>query len=98
MKNSTITREDIAHSMAAQLNLTKKHAHKILNNILCFIKQNLAKDGSLKFSSFGSFYLLEKRERIGRNPKTRKEVMIAPRKSISFRSSDILKNEIIKGQ
>ena len=97
MTAKTITRTEISEAIADKVGFSKQRANQILETVLEEMIQGLIKDGQLKLSSFASFNIHKKNNRIGRNPKTGQEVMITPRKTISFRASDILKSRILKG-
>jgi integration host factor subunit alpha len=97
MVAKTITRMEIAEAIANKVGLSKQRANQILETALEGMIQGLIKDSQLKISSFASFNIQKKKNRIGRNPKTGQEVMITPRKTVSFRASDILKNRVLKG-
>lgn len=97
MTDSTITRSEISEKLAKALNTTKQKANDLLDIVLDDMIESLVKEGELKLSSFGSFLVRQKRTRVGRNPKTGIEVMITPRKSISFRPSHLLKEKVIHG-
>jgi integration host factor subunit alpha len=72
-------------------------AGKILEDVLDEMTRAVAQVGTLKIASFGSFSVRQKKERIGRNPKTGKEAVITPRRVLSFRASKILKNQVNLG-
>jgi integration host factor subunit alpha len=57
----------------------------------------LSEGQNVKISGFGSFILRDKGQRIGRNPKTGVEVPIAPRRVLTFRASQIMRERIVKG-
>ena len=97
MVSKTITRVEISESIAHKTGLSKQRANHILEEALELMIQGLVKDSQLKLSSFASFNINKKNSRVGRNPKTGQEVMITPRKTVSFRASDILKSKILKG-
>jgi integration host factor subunit alpha len=97
MSQKTLTRADISEQIAVRTGLPRQRANEILEDVLEEMIQGLVKEGNLKLSSFGSFAILSKNNRIGRNPKTGQEVMIMPRKAISFRASHILKERVLKG-
>jgi integration host factor subunit alpha len=65
--------------------------------ILGHVCEALARGENVKISGFGTFLLRDKKQRIGRNPKTGVEVPITPRRVLTFRSSQILKDRIAKG-
>jgi integration host factor subunit alpha len=97
MAELTITRSEISEKLAKALSIPKQKANGILDFVLKEMIESLVKDGELKLSSFGSFMVRQKKTRVGRNPKTGIEVMITPRKSISFRPSHLLKEKVIHG-
>jgi integration host factor subunit alpha len=96
MKSETITREEISQSLGDKIGISHHHAGKVIGKVLEIMMEGLAKDGQLKLTSFGTFMVLHKNNRVGRNPKTGQDVMITPRKSVSFRASDKLKHKIAK--
>jgi integration host factor subunit alpha len=81
---NNITREDIAEFINNEFGLTKKDCINLVNDIIDEIIQGLNKNKIVKIHNFGTFKLRKKNARIGRNPKTKEEVMIAPRNVISF--------------
>lgn len=90
----TLTRSDIVDKIALNTGLTRQQSVNIMESTINILIDGLAKRGLIKLSSFGSIQVLKKTKRIGRNPKTGKEVMIAPRKSLSFRASQTLKKRV----
>ncbi len=96
MPVKTLTRAEISDAIAESIGFPRHRAMEILEQILEQMIVGLVKEGELKLSSFGSFNVRKKSNRIGRNPKTGKEVMITPRKTISFRASHILKDGVAK--
>ncbi|ARN85426.1 integration host factor subunit alpha [Candidatus Nucleicultrix amoebiphila] len=96
MAHTTITRSDLTEAIANQTGLQKNEASIILQSILEEMTRGLVKEGVLKLSSFGSFAVRQKNSRVGRNPKTGEEVVITPRRTISFRASHILKKKVEK--
>ncbi len=91
---TTLTRNDISEKISKELNMPKLHAGNILDTALDMMIESLVADGELKLSAFGSFNVRQKRDRIGRNPKTGVEVTITPRKTISFKASEHLKSKV----
>jgi nucleoid DNA-binding protein len=85
--NINFTREDIATSINAEFGLTKKDCLEFVNDILEIIVEGLKNDGFVKIHNFGTFKVKKKNSRIGRNPKTKKEVIINARNVISFKPS-----------
>lgn len=99
MKNNetkTLTRSDLANAITREFRVTKFNALEIVEDVLDEITMALIDGETVKIASFGTFMVRDKKERIGRNPKTLKEAVISSRKSISFRASPILK-KIVNG-
>ena len=97
MSNKTLTRAEISEQIVNKCGLNRLIANKILEDVLEEMCIGIEKDQLLKLSSFGSFSLRSKKQRVGRNPKTGKEVVITPRSTISFHASNILKSRVLKG-
>jgi len=91
-----LTREDISKYINSEFGLSKFDCNNIVNEIIEQIIIGLINDNVVKVHNFGTFRLKQKNQRIGRNPKTKIEVMIASRKVISFIPSKHLLNKINK--
>lgn len=96
MTAETVTRADLINRITQNNNLTRQQAADILKRTLEEIEQALAKGDNVKISSFGTFSILKKKERIGRNPRTGKDAKISPRQVISFRASPVFKKSVGK--
>ncbi len=94
--SKTITRADLAESVYAQVGLSRNESSDLVEQLLDEMMDALVDGDNVKISSFGSFAVREKGERIGRNPKTGVEVAISPRKVLVFRASHVLKETINK--
>lgn len=94
MTGRTITRADLADAVYEQVGLSRNRSSDLVETVLEEISQSLVSGEAVKISSFGSFSIREKGERIGRNPKTGVEVPILPRKVLVFRASHVLKDRI----
>ncbi len=81
---NNITRDDIAEFINNEFGLTKKDCNNLVNDIIEEIIEGLKEHNIVKIHNFGTFKIRRKNARIGRNPKTKEEVMIAPRNVISF--------------
>ena len=81
---NNITRDDIAEFINNEFGLTKKDCINLVNDIIEEIIEGLNEHSIVKIHNFGTFKLRRKNARIGRNPKTKEEVMISPRNVISF--------------
>jgi integration host factor subunit alpha len=99
MKNKkikTLTRSDLANAITQEFRVTKFNALEVVEDVLDEITMALIEGETVKIASFGTFTVRDKKERIGRNPKTLREAVISSRKSITFRASPVLK-KIING-
>lgn len=94
MDNKTLTRADLSESLHRNIGLSRTESAEIVNNVLDLVADSLADGQSVKLSSFGTFMVRSKRERMGRNPKTGEEVPITPRRVLVFRPSQVMKNVI----
>ncbi len=94
MTCKTLTRADLAEAVVRQVGLPRNESQELVELILKEISSCLAEGKPVKLSSFGSFGIREKGERIGRNPKTGEEVPITPRRVLVFRPSNIMKQRI----
>jgi integration host factor subunit alpha len=94
MEGRTMTRADLAESVYEQVGLSRNESADLVESVLEEVCQSLIKGDTVKISSFGSFSVRSKGERIGRNPKTGIEVPILPRKVLVFRASHVLKSRI----
>lgn len=94
MSGRTITRADLSEAVYARLGLSRAESAELVELVLSEISDTLAKGETVKLSSFGSFVVREKGERIGRNPKTGIEVPITPRRVLVFKPSNVMKQRI----
>lgn len=90
----TLTRAEIADAINRKLGLSRSESLAMVESILRLMTDALAKGENVKVSGFGTFLLRDKAERIGRNPKTGVEVPITPRRVLTFRASQMLKDGI----
>ena len=90
MANKTLTRADLAEAVVEKVGLPRNESQDLVELVLSEISTTLSDGESVKLSSFGSFGIREKGERIGRNPKTGEEVPITPRRVLVFRPSAII--------
>ncbi len=92
--SKTITRADLAEAVYEEVGLSRNESAEFVESVLDIISDTLVSGEHVKISGFGSFYIKEKSERIGRNPKTGVEAVIEPRKVLVFRASHTLKDRI----
>ena len=90
----TLTRADLADTINRKVGLSRAESLDMVEAILEKMCEAMGRGENVKISGFGSFILREKAERIGRNPKTGVEVPITPRKVLTFRASQLLKERI----
>ena len=93
----TLTRADLAETINRKMGFSRAESLDMVEAILAKMSDALAKGENVKISGFGSFVLRDKGERIGRNPKTGVEVPIAPRRVLTFRASQMLRDRIVSG-
>jgi integration host factor subunit alpha len=94
MEGRTITRADLSESVFQEVGLSRNESSDLVETILAEVVEALARGESVKISSFGSFTVRDKGQRVGRNPKTGQEVPILPRRVLVFRASNVLKSLI----
>ena len=94
MVKKNLTRKELTQKIYQNIGFSKRLSSKILDDIFEIIIQELIESNKLKISSFGTFSILNKRERIGRNPKTKVSAKILSRRVVKFKPSDILKKII----
>ncbi|WP_242139684.1 MULTISPECIES: integration host factor subunit alpha [unclassified Sphingomonas] len=92
----TLTRADLAEALHHQVGLSRADSSRLVEQILGHMCGALAKGDNVKISGFGTFVLRDKGERIGRNPKTGIEVPIAPRRVLTFRASQMMRDRIVE--
>ncbi len=88
------TRADLTEAVYQEVGLSRNESAQLVESVLEQISTTLARGVSVKISSFGTFSLRDKAQRIGRNPKTGEEAPIPPRRVLIFRASHVLKNRI----
>ena len=94
MAGRTVTRADLSEAVYQKVGLSRIESSALVELVLQEICESLAKGEKVKLSSFGSFEVRAKGERIGRNPKTGIEVPIEPRRVMVFKPSNVLKARI----
>ncbi len=94
MSGKTVTRADLTEAVYQEVGLSRNESAQLVESVLDLVSGTLAKGEPVKISSFGTFSVRDKAQRIGRNPKTGEEVPILPRRVLVFRASHVLKNRI----
>ena len=93
----TLTRADLAEAINRKVGLSRAESLALVESILDRMSDAMSNGENVKISGFGTFLLRDKGQRIGRNPKTGVEVPITPRRVLTFRASQMLKDRIAKG-
>ena len=97
MSDNSLTRIQLAEAVVREVGLSKHESMQLVEDILDYVAKALVDGKTVKISSFGTFTCREKKERIGRNPKTGEEAPIVARRVVTFRPSQKLKERINKG-
>ena len=96
MLKNNFTRKDLSNKVYQSLGFSKNFSSTIIDDIFEILVLELIKSNKIKISSFGTYEVINKKERIGRNPKTREEAKITSRKVVKFRPSLVFKKKINK--
>ncbi len=97
MADTTVTRAHLSEAVYEEVGLSRNESADLVETVLEEISHALSRGDMVKISSFGSFGVRQKGQRIGRNPKTGEEVPILPRRVLVFRASHVLKDRINQG-
>ena len=89
-----LTKADIVREVCIQNGFTKQHAVHTLETLLALIKSTLESGEDVLISGFGKFSVKAKRKRRGRNPATGDDMMLTPRKVVTFKCSGKLRDKI----
>jgi integration host factor subunit alpha len=90
----TLTRADLIEALQRLDGVSRGAASDFLEEMLSALADALARGEQVKLARFGNFVVREKRERVGRNPKTGVSAPIAPRRVVTFRASQILRDRV----
>ena len=97
MAGKTLTRMDLSEAVFREVGLSRNESADLVERVLAMMSDALAAGEQVKISSFGTFSVRAKKERIGRNPKTGQEVPITPRRVLTFRPSHLMKDKVARG-
>jgi integration host factor subunit alpha len=97
MGSKTLTRADLTEAVFSAVGLSRNDSAQMVEDVLEEMCAAVTRGEAVKLSSFGTFQVRHKSQRIGRNPKTGEEVPIAPRRVLVFRPSHVLKAQINSG-
>ena len=96
MIKKNFTRKDLSNNIYKSLGFSRNFSSTLVDDLFEILIQHLIKFNKIKISSFGTFEVINKKARIGRNPKTREEAQITSRKVVKFRPSLVFKKKINK--
>ena len=94
MANKTHTRLDLTEAVYREVGLSRNESAELVESILAHVSDSLVKGETVKISSFGTFQVRQKGARMGRNPKTGEEVPIEPRRVLTFRASQTMRDRV----
>ena len=89
-----LTKAEIVDSISDQIGFPKNHSFEIIETLLEIMKKTLESGDDVMISNFGKFCVKEKRERRGRNPSTGQEMILKPKKVVTFKCSGTLREKI----
>ncbi len=98
MAGETVTRAQLSEAVYQEVGLSRNESSDLVESVLDELASALVRGEMVKLSSFGSFSVRQKGQRMGRNPKTGEEVPIRPRRVLVFRPSHVLKDRINAAQ
>ena len=98
MVKKNFTRKDLSNKIYQNLGFSKNLSSKIVDNFFETLISGIIKSNKIKISSFGTFSVLNKKERMGRNPKTKIEAKIFSRKVVKFKPSLLLKEKLNRNE
>ncbi|RKQ71420.1 integration host factor subunit alpha [Litorimonas taeanensis] len=90
----TVTRADLAEAVYREIGLSRTESSELVESVIDYICEALLKGENVKLAGFGTFSLRDKKERIGRNPKTGEEVPITSRRVLVFKPSQVLRERV----
>src|ERR1700694_4466612 len=97
MTGETITRARLSETVYQEVGLSRNESAELVESVIAEISGALERGEMVKVSSFGSFAVRQKGQRIGRNPKTGQEVPISPRRGLVFRAPHALNHQLNNG-
>ena len=94
MLKKNFTRKDLSNNVHQKLGFSKNLSSLLIDDFFESLVSELIKFNKIKITSFGTFQVIDKKERIGRNPKTKVEAKIEARKIVKFKPSNIIKEKL----
>lgn len=98
MASKTVTRADLADAVCREVGLSRVESSALVEMIIEEICEAIISGDTVKLSSFATFQVRSKKERVGRNPMTGEEATIHPRRVVAFKASNVLKQLVLKRQ
>jgi integration host factor subunit alpha len=92
-----LTKETLIINLETRLGMERRESRKAVERLLEIMKDTLSQGEDLLISGFGKFSVPQKRTRRGRNPQTKKEITLAARKVLVFKTSVVLRKRINEG-
>ena len=96
MGGKTLTRADLAEAVYRKVGLSRTESAELVEAVLDEICEAIVRGETVKLSSFATFHVRDKNQRVGRNPKTGEEVPILPRRVMTCKASNVLKGRILR--
>ena len=94
MNKKNLTRKNLSNKIYKTLGFSKNFSSTVVDKLFDILVGALLKSDNVKISSFGTFTVIKKKERMGRNPKTKNEAIITSRKVVKFKPSLVFKEKI----
>ena len=94
MSAGTVTRADLAEAVYREIGLSRTESSELVESVIDHISGALLKGETVKLAGFGTFSLRDKKQRIGRNPKTGEAVPITPRRVLVFKASQVMRERV----
>ena len=94
MVKKNFTKKELINKLYQNIGFSKNFSSKIIDNFFETLIEELINSNKIKISSFGTFKVINKKKRIGRNPKTKAEAMISARKVVKFTPSILIKEKL----
>ncbi|WP_371397632.1 integration host factor subunit alpha [Fretibacter rubidus] len=94
MSTNTVTRADLAEAVYREIGLSRSESAELVESVIDHISDALLRGESVKLAGFGTFSLRDKKERMGRNPKTGEAVPITSRRVLSFKPSQVMRERV----
>jgi len=94
MVRKNFTRKELTNKLYQNIGFSKNYSSVIIDDFFEILIHGLLESGKIKITSFGTFKVINKKKRIGRNPKTKIEAIIVPRKVVKFIPSTLIKEKL----